>query len=71
VGQSLSQAEAWNDVRYADQSFLLVAAVALLLITAFRQAKRQAPLWGKDADGGDTAKDSEEKDEPGADGKTA
>jgi hypothetical protein len=72
VGQSLSQAEIWNDLRYADQTFLLVAAVVLILLTVFRQTWRAAPLWVKEAkeEEKDEAAEDEEKDENGKDGKT-
>ncbi len=48
-GQSLSYAEVWNDLRYADQSILLVAALALILLTMFRRTWRLAPLWEKES----------------------
>jgi hypothetical protein len=48
VGQSLTFAEQWNDLRYTDQSFLLLIAFTLILIRLARQSWLAAPLWKKE-----------------------
>ena len=49
VGQAFTLAEAWNDLRYTDQSYLLVIASAIILIKLARESWRAAPLWKKEA----------------------
>jgi hypothetical protein len=51
VGQSFTMAELWNDLRYTDQSALLLVAFSLILIGLVRQSWRAAPLWKKGAQG--------------------
>ncbi len=50
VGQAFSLAEAWNDLRYTDQSYLLVIASAIILVQLARESWRAAPLWKKETE---------------------
>jgi len=50
VGQALSLAELWNDMRYTDQSVLLLIGFGWLLIRLARESWRLSPLWKKDRD---------------------
>ena len=50
VGQAFTLAEVWNDLRYTDQSDLLVIASAIILIRLARESWRASPLWKKDAE---------------------
>ena len=45
IGQAFTLAEQWNDLRYTDQSFLLLIAFTLILIRWARESWRAAPLW--------------------------
>jgi len=47
VCQAFTTAEQWNDLRYTDQSVLLLIAFGMLLIHLARQSWRAAPLWKK------------------------
>jgi hypothetical protein len=47
VGQSFTAAEQWNDLRYTDQSAVLLVAFSLILIGLARQSWLAAPLWKK------------------------
>jgi hypothetical protein len=49
VGQAFTLAEAWNDLRYTDQSYLLLLACAIILVLLARESWRAAPLWKKEA----------------------
>ena len=48
VGQAFTAAEQWADLRYTDQSILLLIAFTLILIHWARQSWRVAPLWKKE-----------------------
>jgi hypothetical protein len=48
VGQAFTAAEQWNDLRYTDQSILLLIAFGMILIHLARQSWRAAPLWKKE-----------------------
>ncbi|HJX66201.1 MAG TPA: discoidin domain-containing protein [Polyangia bacterium] len=45
VSQAFTAAEQWNDLRYTDQSILLLIAFGMMLIYLARQSWRAAPLW--------------------------
>ena len=47
VGQSFTAAEQWNDLRYTDQSAVLLVAFSLILIGLARQSWLAEPLWKK------------------------
>ena len=51
VGQSFTAAEQWNDLRYTDQSAVLLVAFSLILIGLARQSWLAAPLWKKGEQG--------------------
>jgi hypothetical protein len=61
VGQAFTLAETWNDLRYTDQSDLLVLASAIILFQLARESWRAAPLWKKESGAG-------EKDAPASAG---
>ena len=48
VCQAFTAAEQWNDLRYTDQSILLLIAFGMILIHLARQSWRAAPLWKKE-----------------------
>jgi hypothetical protein len=48
VGQAFTLAEVWNDLRYTDQSDLLVLGTTIILIRLARESWRAAPLWKKE-----------------------
>ena len=48
VGQSFTLAEPWTDLRYTDQSALLLVGFTLFLIGLARESWRAAPLWKKE-----------------------
>jgi hypothetical protein len=48
VCQAFTAAEQWNDLRYTDQSILLLIAFGMILILLARQSWRAAPLWKKE-----------------------
>jgi hypothetical protein len=49
VGQAFTLAETWNDLRYTDQSDLLVLASAIILFQLARESWRASPLWKKES----------------------
>jgi len=59
VGQAFTLAETWTDLRYTDQSDLLLLAFGLILIHLARESWRAAPLWKKEPES-----DAEEPDAP-------
>jgi hypothetical protein len=48
VCQAFTAAEQWNDLRYTDQSILLLIAFGMILIHLALQSWKAAPLWKKD-----------------------
>ena len=61
IGQAFSLAEMWTDLRYTDQSLLLLIGVSLILIGLARESWRLSPLWKKEAgetDAGRGARDA-------------
>lgn len=48
VSQAFTAAEQWNDLRYTDQSILLLIAFGVMLIHMARQSWLAAPLWKRD-----------------------
>ena len=48
VGQAFTLAETWNDLRYTDQSDLLVLGSTIILIRLARESWRASPLWKKE-----------------------
>ncbi|HJX52970.1 MAG TPA: discoidin domain-containing protein [Polyangia bacterium] len=48
VGQAFTLGEVWTDLRYTDQSDLLLLAFGLILIHLARDSWRAAPLWKKE-----------------------
>jgi hypothetical protein len=48
VCQAFTAAEQWNDLRYTDQSILLLIAFGMILIHLARQSWLAAPLWKKE-----------------------
>jgi hypothetical protein len=43
----------WTDLRYTDQSILLLIAVGFLLIRLARESWRRSPLWKKEDPAGE------------------
>jgi hypothetical protein len=48
VCQAFTAAEQWIDLRYTDQSILVLIAFGMFLIHLARQSWRAAPLWKKE-----------------------
>ena len=48
VGQAFTMGELWNDLRYADQSALLIVACTIVLLWLARESWRASPLWKKE-----------------------
>jgi len=51
VGQAITLGEPWADLRYTDQSAMLLLGFALILIHLARESWRAAPLWKKEQKG--------------------
>ena len=48
AGQAFTMAEFWSDLRFADQSAMLIIACAIVLVWLARDSWRASPLWKKE-----------------------